>query len=112
MGYDRAFTAEQDSRIAILPIGYADGFPRNLSCGKGYALLGGKVAPIVGRICMDQLAVDVTDIECASVGSIATLIGKSDTDAIVAPMVADASGSITNELLSRMGKRLNVICTR
>ena len=112
VGYDRAFTAEQDSRIAILPIGYADGFPRNLSCGKGYALLGGKVAPIVGRICMDQLAVDVTDIECASVGSIATLIGKSDTDAIVAPMVADASGSITNELLSRMGKRLNVICTR
>ena len=109
VGYSRAFTASRDSLIAILPIGYADGFPRNLSCGNSYVLIGGRQAPIVGKICMDQLAVDVTDIPNVKTGSIATLIGKDGKEEITAPMVAESAESITNELLSRMGHRLNII---
>ena len=69
----------------------------------------GQKAPIIGKICMDQLAVDVTDISNIKIGSIATLIGKDENDEIAAPTVAENSESITNELLSRMGRRLNII---
>lgn len=106
VGYGRTFVAERDSVIAILPIGYADGFPRSLSGSGSYALIGGSWAPVVGRICMDQLAVDVTDIADVEVGMTATLIGYDGGGQIDAPMVAKDSGSITNELLSRMGSRL------
>ena len=109
VGYSRAFTAERDGRIAILPIGYGDGFPRNLSCGKGYVLIRGQLVPIVGRICMDQLAVDVTDIDSIALGDTATLIGTNNKEKLSAPMIADNSDSISNELLCRMGARLPVI---
>lgn len=109
VGYGRAFITDRDSVIAILPIGYADGFPRNLSCGKSYVLINGKKAPIVGKICMDQLAVDVTDIQNVKAGTTVTLIGREKNQEITAPMTAENSESITNELLSRMGQRLNVI---
>ena len=71
--------------------------------------MGGHRAPVVGKICMDLLAVDVTDCPDVTVGSIATLIGKDGREEISAPMVAENSESITNELLSRMGRRLKVI---
>lgn len=108
VGYGRSFVTERDSVIAILPVGYADGFPRNLSCGKSYVLINGKKAPVAGKICMDQLAVDVTDIDDVKVGMIATLIGRDGIEEIISPMVADASESISNELLSRMGQRLRL----
>lgn len=108
VGYGRTFLAQRDSRIAILPIGYADGYPRFLS-GQGHVLLCGKRAPIIGRICMDQLAVDVTDIPEVKVGSLATLIGRDGAEEITAPEVADQSESISNELLSRMGSRLKIV---
>ena len=107
--YSRSFVANRDSLIALLPVGYADGYPRNLSCGKSYVLINGHQAPVVGKICMDQLAVDVTDIPNVKTGSIATLIGKDGKEEITAPMVAESAESITNELLSRMGHRLNII---
>ena len=106
VGYGRAFTAQRDSRIAIVPIGYADGFPRNLSCGQGSVLIRGCTVPIVGRICMDQMAVDITDMEEAAVGDVVTLVSGDSGNALTAPMVAYDSGSISNELLSRMGERL------
>ena len=109
VGYSRSFVANRDSLIASLPVGYADGYPRNLSCGKSYVLINGHQAPVVGKICMDQLAVDVTDIPNVKTGSIATLIGKDGKEEITAPMVAESAESITNELLSRMGHRLNII---
>lgn len=109
VGYSRSFVADRDSRIAILSIGYADGYPRILSCGKSYVLINGHQAPIVGKICMDLLAVDVTDCPDVTVGSIATLIGKDGNEEILAPTIADISESITNELLSRMGRRLKII---
>lgn len=108
VGYGRAFIADRESMIGILPIGYADGLPRSLSGRKSEVLINGKPAPIIGRICMDQLAVDVTDIPNAAVGDIAVLIGKDGKCELSAEGVADCSGSITNELLSRMGRRLKI----
>lgn len=109
VGYGRAFIAARNSKIAILPIGYADGLPRSLSCKNSFVLIGKAKAPIIGKICMDQVAVDVTDIPDVKVGMTATLIGKNGDEEITAPMLAEDAESITNELLSRMGQRLNVI---
>lgn len=109
-GYGRNFLAAQESRIALLPIGYGDGFPRSLSCGNGSVNIGGQTFPIAGRICMDCLAVDITGGENIAVGDIATLIA-ADTDSgadkgLSAPFVAADSGSISNELLCRLGERV------
>lgn len=109
VGYGRAFTATRDSLIGILPVGYADGVPRSLSCGNSYVLINGQYAPVVGRICMDQLAVDVTDIRGINIDSVATLIGKDGNEEITAQAAAGSADSITNELLSRMGRRLVIV---
>lgn len=109
VGYGRAFVADRDRLIAILSVGYADGYPRNLSGGKSYVLINCHKAPVVGKICMDQLVVDVTDIPNVKVGIMATLIGRDGDEEITASMVAGSSESITNELLSRMGRRLKII---
>lgn len=108
LGYDRRFTAARNSRIAILPIGYADGFPRALSQGKGSVLLNGRLAPIAGNICMDQLAVDITEIPGVKIGTVATLI-SAEKDSLSAPQVAFHAGTISNELLSRLGSRLPIV---
>lgn len=109
IGYGRSFTADRDCRIAILPIGYGDGVPRNLSNQRAGVILQGKYAPIIGRICMDQLAVDVTEIKEISVGDTATLIGSEGAPAVAAPEVAGRADTISNELLCRLGARLPVI---
>jgi len=109
IGYGRSFIAGRDTRIAILPVGYGDGFPRNLSDGKGSVLVNQNIVPVAGRICMDQLAVDITDVENVSVGDIATLAGAEGYDELSAPAIADCSGTISNEFLCRMGARLPVI---
>lgn len=109
VGYGRAFVADRDRLIAILSVGYADGYPRNLSGKKSYVLINCHKAPVVGKICMDQLVVDVTDIPNVKVGIMATLIGRDGNEEITASMVAGSSESITNELLSRMGRRLKII---
>ncbi len=109
VGYGRTFVAQRDSMIAVLPVGYADGLPRNLSCGRGRALIHGQMVPVIGRICMDQLTIDVTDIENVSVGEVATLIGRDGEKELPASEAAGRAGSITNELLSRMGGRLSRI---
>ena len=105
-GYGMAFTARKDMKIAALSIGYADGLPRELSQGRGYVLIAGKKAPIIGRICMDQTIVDVSDIACVKSGDIAVIIGRSGDECINASQLAEESGTITNEILSRMGARL------
>lgn len=109
VSYGRCFTAERDSRIAIVPVGYGDGFPRSLSCGNGTVQIRQQYAPIVGRICMDQLAVDITDVNEAAVGDTVILIGSDENDSLAAPEAAARSKSIANELLCRMGARLPVI---
>lgn len=106
VGYGRSFIAVKRTKIAVLCIGYADGIPRSLSCGKGYVLIKGKKAPIIGNICMDQLTVDISDIPDVQHGDIATLIGDDGNEAITAEQVASLAGTITNELLSRLGNRI------
>lgn len=108
-GYGITFTAKQDMKLATISIGYADGLPRELSCGKGSVLINGCKAPIVGRICMDQLSADVSGIENIHTGDTAVIIGKSGKYEITAGQLADQCGTITNEILSRLGARLERI---
>lgn len=108
VGYGRTFRAERNSRIAILPIGYGDGLPRNLS-GKAMVRISTHLLPIIGRICMDQLAIDLTGADDVSVGDTAILIDNAENSHLLAPNVAALSGSISNELLCRLGARLPVV---
>ena len=89
-------------------MGYADGLPRNLS-GQGYALIKGRKAPIIGRICMDQLMLDVTGVAHVQEGDIVTFIGREGENSILAVEIAELAGTITNELVSRLGSRLTKI---
>lgn len=110
-GYGLQYVAESNRKIAVLSIGYADGIPRSLSCGNGQVLINGSAAPIIGRICMDQLLVDITDIPDVKSGDVAVVIGKSGLKEISVYDLAEESGSITNEVLSRLGSRLNrILC--
>jgi len=93
-------------KIAVLAIGYADGLPRELSCGVGHVLIDGKDAPVVGNICMDQTMVDVTDIEDVRQGDVAVVIGRDGGAEISAYDIAAQAGTIPNEILSRLGSRL------
>lgn len=109
VGYARAFIAERDSRIGVIPIGYGDGIPRNLSCGNESVLINGYKVPIIGRICMDQLMVDITDIPQVKVGDTVVFVGKSGDKEISITEMAHNGNTITNEILSRLGSRLNRI---
>lgn len=106
VGYGLQYTAKENTKIAVLSIGYADGYPRSLSCGIGKVLVNGIEAPIVGRICMDQMTVDVTKISDITTGDIATIIGKSGASEITVYDIAEQAGTITNEILSRLGPRV------
>ena len=108
-GYGRQFVAEKPSRIAVITIGYADGLPRCLSNGVGQVLVHGKKVPIVGRICMDQALIDISELDEKDVvktGDIVTLIGADGEETLTAADMAEAAGTITNEILSRLGSRL------
>lgn len=107
-GYGMAYTAEVQRKIAVLSIGYADGIPREIA-GKAYVLCGGKRAPVIGRICMDQLLVDVSHIAEASPGDEVILIGDAGEEQIPAEAYAQWTNSITNEIVSRLGARLERI---
>lgn len=104
-GYGLAWRADSARKLAAVSIGYADGVPRTLS-NKGHALVRGKKVPIAGRICMDQLLLDVTEVPEVYPGEEAILIGKSKNAWIRAEEMAAESGTITNEILSRLGERL------
>lgn len=106
-GYGAAFTADGETVVAVLSIGYADGLPRELSEQKGSVLIKGRRAPVIGRICMDQTLVDITDIPDLQAGEPAVLIGKSGDLENTAVEIAAQCGTITNELLSRLGARLH-----
>ena len=101
ISYGRTFTCPHDMRLAVLPVGYADGLLRSLS-GKGDVLLHGKRAPQVGRICMDMCMVDVTDIPEVQPGDVATIFGA---DLSVAEQ-AEKAGTIPYELLCAMSQRV------
>ena len=93
-------------KAAIVSIGYADGVPQEL-LGKGIVLVNGYRAPVIGRICMDQLTIDVSDIPRVSPGDEVVLIGRCEGGQITACEFAQMAGTISNEILSRMGSRLD-----
>lgn len=105
VSYGGTFVAPKDMRIATIPLGYGDGYPRSLS-GKGYVLVRGKKAPILGRVCMDQFMVDVTDIPDAKEGDLVTLLGKDGDEAITAEMLGTLSGRFNYELVCDISRRV------
>ena len=109
ISYGLQYVAEQNIKIAIISIGYADGLPRSLSGGNGKVLINGMEAPIIGRICMDLILVDISNIKNVVVGDIAVVVGKSDNLAISVYDITEQSDTITNEILSRLGTRLERI---
>lgn len=107
-GYGLSFTAKREMKIAVVSIGYADGIPRELS-NKGYALVNGCRAEVIGRVCMDQLLLDVSGVRNVSAGDEAVFIGRSGEQRISACEVAECAGTISNEILSRLGNRVERI---
>ena len=105
ISYGGTYVTKERTRIATVPIGYGDGYPRSLS-GKGYVLIRGKRAPILGRVCMDQFMVDVTGIEGVTEGDPVTLIGRDGEEEITANMLGELSGRFHYELLCDLGKRI------
>ncbi len=105
ISYGATYETDSWQKIATIPIGYGDGYPRSLS-NRGYVLIRGQKAPIRGRICMDQLMVDVTRIEGAAVGDEVTLIGKDGDEEITAEELGDLSGRFNYELACDLGKRI------
>lgn len=104
VSYGRTYVANRTKKIATISIGYADGYPRNLSNKNVKVLINNAYAEIVGRICMDQLVIDVSNINDIQQGDIVTLIGEEKE--ISVEEVASKSETITNELLCRLGDRL------
>jgi alanine racemase len=105
VSYNRTFVAKRPSTIAVLPVGYADGYSRRLS-NQGFVLIKGRRAPVVGLICMDMTMIDVTDIPSVRVGDAVTLIGRDAQDAIWADQLADWTGTIPYEVLCAIGRRI------
>lgn len=105
VSYGGTFVAKRPVRVATVPVGYGDGYPRGLS-GKGYVLVHGKKAPILGRVCMDQFMVDVTKIPDAKEGDEVILIGRDGEDAITMEELGDLSGRFNYELACDLGKRI------
>lgn len=106
ISYGRIFKTCRESRIATLPIGYADGYTRLLT-GKGKVLVNGQLAPIVGKICMDQCMIDITDISGdVKVGDEAVLFGRQKGSEIKIEDVAAGIGTINYEVACIIGKRI------
>lgn len=106
VSYGRTFVTKRNSRIATLPIGYADGYSRLLS-NKGRVLIHGEYAPIIGNICMDQCMVDVTDIKSeVKTGDEAVIFGVQGNNEITIDEIARLCGTINYEIVCLIGKRI------
>lgn len=118
VSYGGTFVTKKRTRIATVPVGYGDGYPRSLS-NKGYVLIRGKKAKILGRVCMDQFMVDVSDIPEAREGDEVTLIGRDGSEEITMETLGELSGRFNYELACDLGKRIprvyfkegRIVCT-
>jgi len=105
VGYGGSFVPQRDITIATIGLGYADGYPWSLS-NKGYVLINGRRAPVIGKICMDAVMIDVTDIPDARINTEVVLLGKSGNEAITAEELAEIAGSFSYEFISGFSDRL------
>lgn len=105
VGYGGSWRSRRESRIATIPVGYGDGYPRALS-NRGYVLIRGKRAPIAGRVCMDQMMVDITNIPDAEDYDEVTLIGRDGEEEITVESLANIYGGFNYEIVCCFTKRV------
>jgi len=105
ISYGGTFTTTRPTLVATLPVGYGHGYPRSLS-NRFYVLIRGKRAPILGRVCMDQMMVDVTDIPGVTEEDLAVLVGTSGDETITVEEIAQAAGSFHYEFLCNIARRV------
>ena len=105
IGYGGTYTTTAPTVVATVPVGYADGYSRSLS-GKFYVLIRGKKAPILGRVCMDQLMVDVTDIPGVQLGDGVVLVGTDGDETITVEQIAAAAGTFNYEFICSISRRV------
>ena len=110
ISYGGTYVTTRDTVVATVPVGYADGYRRSLS-GKFYVLIRGQKAPILGRICMDQLMVDVTDIPGAALNERVTLVGKDGGEEITMEAIAEVADSFNYEFVCGISRRVPRIYT-
>ncbi len=105
ISYGSTFVTTRKTKVATIPVGYGDGYPRSLS-SKGRVLIHGQSAPILGRVCMDQFMVDITHIEGVEEGDTATLLGCDGSECITVEELADMAYSFNYEFVCDIGKRI------
>ena len=110
ISYGGTYVTEKDTVVATVPVGYADGYRRSLS-GKFYVLIRGQKAPILGRVCMDQLMVDVTHIPDAAMNDRVTLVGTDGDETITMEAIAEAADSFNYEFVCGISRRVPRIYT-
>ena len=106
IGYGRAQYTQRPSRIATVALGYADGIPRNLGCGAYSFLVHERLAPIIGRICMDMTMIDVTDIPEAQMGDEVVIFGRQGSQFLSVETMAQKAHTIPYEILVRISSRV------
>jgi alanine racemase len=111
VSYGRTFVAPGAMRIAVLPLGYADGYPRPLS-NRGEVLIRGKRCPVVGVVCMDHTMVDVSGISRPRPGELVLLLGRQGREAITVAELAKRAGTVPHEITTRIGKRVGRVLLR
>lgn len=105
ISYGGTYVTKRRTKIATIPVGYGDGYPRSLS-NKGYMLIHGKKAPIIGRVCMDQCMVDVTEIEDVKFGDEVVLVGRDGDEYLSVEILSRLSDRFNYEFVCLMGKRI------
>ena len=111
ISYGGTFVTTRETRVATVPVGYADGYRRSLS-GKFYVLIRGQRAPILGRVCMDQMMVDVTDIPDVTARDQVVLVGRSGDEEITMEQIAAAADSFNYEFVCGISRRVPRIYSR
>ena len=111
ISYGHLFTTEKESKIATVPIGYADGYTRMLT-GKGEAYVGDRRVPVAGKICMDQLMLDITGLDDIKIGEEVVFFGVGNPDYPSVDEVAKKLGTINYEIICMMGRRLPRVYTK